>query len=94
MNSGIVYCTPVVEHHPRSWRWKLRCRALTAACALLLVCGLASPRLVAQQSAPASDRAVTSPGLEEELRAMREEIHALRQEVNSLRQELRSPNRP
>ncbi|HLY60418.1 MAG TPA: hypothetical protein VKV95_06590 [Terriglobia bacterium] len=63
-------------------------RVLSFAGALLVFCLLAAPRLGAQQASSTSDRTVTSPGIEDELRAMREEIHALRQEVGSLRQEL------
>lgn len=93
MKSSIIERVHLRESESQVRHGESADRVLRIAFALLSVCVLAAPKLVAQQSSPVSDRGVTSPGIEEELRAMREEIHALRLEVSSLRQELHDGGR-
>lgn len=88
MKSSITHRTYFRGSETRGWVGVPMNRGLRLAGALVVLCLLAAPKLVGQQSSPASVRGATSSGIEEELRAMREEIHALRLEVSSLRQEL------
>jgi hypothetical protein len=90
MKSRTILRHILEEARERGWLGTPVRRGLGLAGVCLVVCGLGSPKLLAQQLATGPDHAVASPGVEEELRQMREEIHALRQEVNGLREELRA----